>query len=220
MTYDLTETDFAARPGRDLSARVAALLGSRLCHDLVSPLGAICNGVELLQMAGDWPGLAESEEMSMIDGALSAARARLSCFRVAFGSVGASHCIRAKEFAHLVAEIEKSGKMRISLHSDSDHSRQDVKMVLLALMCLHSAMPWGASIVVRQQAAHWHLRAEGSRTRHDTALWSWLGSDVNSPDLYDPPAAEVHFPLLAITAAEAGRMIRWSLCDTGAEISF
>ncbi|MEO1788181.1 MAG: histidine phosphotransferase, partial [Pseudomonadota bacterium] len=32
--------------GRDLSA----LLGSRICHDLISPLGAIGNGIELLSM--------------------------------------------------------------------------------------------------------------------------------------------------------------------------
>jgi len=33
---------------RDLNA----LLGSRICHDLISPLGAIGNGVELLTMSG------------------------------------------------------------------------------------------------------------------------------------------------------------------------
>lgn len=31
---------------------LTALLGSRICHDLISPLGAIGNGVELLSMAG------------------------------------------------------------------------------------------------------------------------------------------------------------------------
>ena len=31
---------------------IAALLGSRICHDLISPLGAISNGVELLEMSG------------------------------------------------------------------------------------------------------------------------------------------------------------------------
>ena len=32
--------------------RLADLIGSRLCHDLVNPLGAIGNGVELIEMTG------------------------------------------------------------------------------------------------------------------------------------------------------------------------
>ena len=31
---------------------LAALVGSRICHDLISPIGAIGNGVELLMMEG------------------------------------------------------------------------------------------------------------------------------------------------------------------------
>ena len=31
---------------------LAALIGSRICHDLISPIGAIGNGVELLMMDG------------------------------------------------------------------------------------------------------------------------------------------------------------------------
>jgi hypothetical protein len=31
---------------------IAALIGSRICHDLISPIGAIGNGVELLMMDG------------------------------------------------------------------------------------------------------------------------------------------------------------------------
>lgn len=50
MTVDTT---------RIAAGDLAALLGSRLCHDLVSPLGAIGNGVELLEMSPDFPGLAD-----------------------------------------------------------------------------------------------------------------------------------------------------------------
>ena len=56
---------------------LAALLGSRLCHDLVSPLGAIGNGLELLEVSGDFPGIAKSGEMMLIAESLEAARARI-----------------------------------------------------------------------------------------------------------------------------------------------
>ena len=31
---------------------LSALIGSRICHDLISPIGAINNGLELLDMSG------------------------------------------------------------------------------------------------------------------------------------------------------------------------
>lgn len=31
---------------------LSALIGSRICHDLISPLGAIANGVELMALTG------------------------------------------------------------------------------------------------------------------------------------------------------------------------
>lgn len=47
------------QPARD-EAELASLVAARLCHDLVSPLGAIGNGVELLEMSGDFPGISKS----------------------------------------------------------------------------------------------------------------------------------------------------------------
>mgnify|MGYP003674670450 CR=1 FL=1 len=41
---------------------LAALIGSRICHDLISPIGAINNGLELVAMSGD----VMSQEMELI----------------------------------------------------------------------------------------------------------------------------------------------------------
>ena len=41
-------------PNRSMSqAHLASFLCSRLCHDLISPVGAIGNGLEILQEEGD-----------------------------------------------------------------------------------------------------------------------------------------------------------------------
>jgi histidine phosphotransferase ChpT len=63
---------------RDLTS----LIGSRICHDLISPLGAIGNGVELLAMSGTAPG----PEMDLISQSVENANARIRFFRVAFGA--------------------------------------------------------------------------------------------------------------------------------------
>src|SRR3546814_1407714 len=69
-----------------IDRRVAELLAARLCHDLVGPIGAVGNGLELL---GD-------EEFGMADDAMklttSSARQAshiLQFFRLAYGMAGA-----------------------------------------------------------------------------------------------------------------------------------
>lgn len=56
-------------------ADLAGLVGSRLCHDLVSPLGAIGNGIELLSLSPGMAAVTASPEMALINDALAAARA-------------------------------------------------------------------------------------------------------------------------------------------------
>ncbi|WP_255435444.1 histidine phosphotransferase family protein [Paracoccus sp. S1E-3] len=201
-----------------MAARIVSLVGSRLCHDLISPLGAIGNGVELLQMAGDWPGLKDSPEMSLIEDALRAARARITCFRIAFGGTGGTQRVSPAEFATLIGEVEKAGRMRITLEVAEDQARGQVKLVMLALMCLETAMPWGARVIIRHEGRDWIISAEAERTRHDPALWAWLtGPRGDQPE---PAASEVHFALLGLAAMELARNIRWTLTETGAEIRF
>lgn len=61
--------------------RIAQLICSRICHDLAGTVGAINNGMELLEELGDDP---ESREL-VVSSAQEVAR-RLSYMRVAFGS--------------------------------------------------------------------------------------------------------------------------------------
>jgi histidine phosphotransferase ChpT len=63
--------------------RLCELLAARLCHDLVGPVGAVANGVELIGEDGSG---ADAEVVRLISGSAKAASNRLQAFRVAFGS--------------------------------------------------------------------------------------------------------------------------------------
>jgi histidine phosphotransferase ChpT len=63
--------------------RLCELLAARICHDLVGPIGAVANGVELL---GDDGSGADAEVVGLIAGSAKVASRRLQAFRVAFGS--------------------------------------------------------------------------------------------------------------------------------------
>jgi histidine phosphotransferase ChpT len=65
-----------------VNIELTSLIGSRICHDLISPLGAIGNGVELLAMSE----VAKGPEMSLIAESVENANARIRFFRVAFGA--------------------------------------------------------------------------------------------------------------------------------------
>lgn len=195
---------------------LASLLGSRLCHDLVSPLGAIGNGVELLEMSPDFPGIGASPEMRLIAEAVEAARGRIQAFRMAFGMAQGDQRVSRSEVQRLLDGVAAQGKLRIVLDAEGDFARTEVRMVMLALMCLESAMPWGGRIIVLRNTPSWRLVAECERCKLDPALWAWLdGAEGRAP-----APSEVHFALLAEAAATEGRRIRHEFDETGGEILF
>src|SRR5262250_990768 len=67
---------------------LAALLCSRVCHDLISPTGAIVNGLEVLDEAKDDETKAFAYEL--IKRSAATASARLQFCRIAFGAAGSA----------------------------------------------------------------------------------------------------------------------------------
>jgi histidine phosphotransferase ChpT len=68
--------------------RLAELLTSRLCHDLITPIGAINTGLELFQETASQAVNEEDEIMQLILNSAQTASARVSFYRVAFGNGG------------------------------------------------------------------------------------------------------------------------------------
>lgn len=201
---------------RIASGELSQLLGSRLCHDLVSPLGAIGNGVELLEMSPDFPGIDASPELKLIAESVSSARARIQIFRVAFGQVQGDQRISRAGLAQLLDGFSAQGRMQVHLDAEGDFPRTELRMIMLSMMCLESALPWGGKVMVLHGPAGWRLVAEAERTKQDASLWAWLGGEGARP----PAPSEVHFPLLADALAQAGRPAQWEVDEKGAEIAF
>ncbi|PZQ95601.1 MAG: histidine phosphotransferase [Cereibacter sphaeroides] len=168
---------------------LAALIGSRICHDLISPIGAISNGVELLAMDGATKG----PELSLISESVSNANARIRLFRIAFGSTGGDSRIARGEVITILADITRGSRLRIDWTSPTDLSRRDVKLAFLAIQCMESAMPWGGQISVAN-TDHWTVSGEAHRLRIEPALWDAL-TDPKAEVEITP--AMVHFALLA-----------------------
>jgi histidine phosphotransferase ChpT len=179
---------------------IAALVGSRICHDLISPLGAIGNGLELLGLSG----LPNSPEMALIAESVDSANARIRFFRVAYGPADAGQMMGRAEIASILSAASRGGRLSYFWETPGDQPRQDVKAVFLFLQCCETAMPMGGEIRVRQTATGWEVVAEADRLIIDEPLWNGLHSKRLRPAV---SAAQVQFALLPVALAELDRQI-------------
>ncbi|MDA5094933.1 histidine phosphotransferase family protein [Aliiroseovarius sp. KMU-50] len=170
---------------RDLTA----LIGSRICHDLISPLGAIGNGIELLELSG----LGDIPEMALISESVQNANARIRFFRIAFGTAKSNQSISERD-VHSALTDSSDRKIDIKWQPSGDQPRAQVKLAFLVIQCMETAMPWGGQIVVNEQDGHWSIWAEAERLNADPALWDLLTSP-NSDTEVSP--AQVHYALVA-----------------------
>ncbi|PYF08121.1 histidine phosphotransferase ChpT [Rhodobacter viridis] len=192
-------------------ADLVALVGSRLCHDLISPLGAIGNGVELLAMSG----LGSSPEVQLISESVTSANARIKFFRIAFGQASVDQRIGTSEILGVLEEISRGGRVKYHWLGAGDQSRRMVKLIFLAILCLEPALPWGGEVVISEEDGEWRLVAQAKRTKPDPELWSRL-----SGSLATVTPAQVQFLLLPREAGHHGRRIVWDVAETRVEIRF
>jgi histidine phosphotransferase ChpT len=168
---------------------LAALIGSRLCHDLISPLGAIANGVELLTLDGKGHG----PEVALIAESVASANARIRFFRIAYGSFSTGQNLARSELAQTVSDWCAHGRLKVVWRAPGDHPRSEAKLVFLALQCLETATPRGGEISVEHDGAGWECVVAAPVIKRDPDSWQMLVDPAHRPRL---SAAQVQFGLL------------------------
>lgn len=138
-----------------MTDQLASLVGSRICHDLISPIGAIGNGVELLTMSGGGP---RSPELSLIADSVQSTNARIRFFRLAYGAASKNHL------------ISQGGRLSYHWSPAEDVSRQDVRIVFLLIQCFETALPLGGHVDIELNHGRWTACGSGPRVTVDPAL--------------------------------------------------
>ena len=191
---------------------LAALLGSRICHDLISPIGAIGNGVELLSLQGR-----DGPEMALIAESVAHASARIRFFRLAYGAFGADQRVAKGEVASILADMTRGGRLAFGWTSAGDLARRDVKLAFLLIQCLETVLPAGGRIAAVQDDERWTITAEGARLKVDPALWAVLVDPAAGPEV---GAAEVQFLLAAEELRRTRRRLTTDLGPAQVRLSF
>jgi histidine phosphotransferase ChpT len=130
------------------SLDLAALLCSRVCHDLISPVGAVVNGIEVMEDDADEQTKAFAVEL--IKKSATTASARLQFCRIAFGAAGSAGASIDTGDAESVARgMMEDDKTRITWNLPRVLlPKNRVKLLLNLLLLAGGTIPRGGSLVV------------------------------------------------------------------------
>lgn len=194
----------------------ASLLCSRLCHDLLSPVGALNNGLELLADETD-PAMRE-RCMELLADSARASAAKLKFFRLAFGSGGGfGEAVDTREAQAALTGLVDPRRVEIAwLVTEPALPKPAVKVLLNLAMLASDALVRGGRLDVGAEldggGVEIVLRAEGPRLVLDDELRSVL---VNGrPDGEVSPRAAPAYLAHTLAAAANGSI---QLGDGGAD---
>jgi histidine phosphotransferase ChpT len=133
-----------ALDGMDL----AALLCSRVCHDVISPVGAIINGLEVLEDEKD--GEMREVALDLIKRSAASASARLQFCRLAYGAAGsAGASIDTGDAENVTRGLINNDRTKLVWNATRQHApKNKVKLVLNLCLIALAVIPRGGTINV------------------------------------------------------------------------
>jgi len=124
------------------------LISSKICHDIISPVGAIANGIEILEEMG-----ADDDVTSLISFSTEQANAKLKLLRMAYGMSGSDTNIKIEDI-HKTFGNFIYGDNRIAQSWDSmlnigfEHAKGFPKLLLCCLIMVSESLPKGGDISI------------------------------------------------------------------------
>jgi histidine phosphotransferase ChpT len=163
---------------------LAALLASRICHDLISPVGAVINGLEVLDEDED--GEMREVALDLIRKSARTASARLQFARLAFGFAGSAGASVDLADAERVAKAYVGGdRAQLDWMIPAGYAPKDrVKLALTLVALSQQAIPRGGHIVVRSDSIDLGslvVTATGAHARIPAGLAQLFAGEPQTP---------------------------------------
>ncbi|RAH98888.1 histidine phosphotransferase [Acuticoccus sediminis] len=142
---------------------LASLMASRLCHDIVGPVGAIQNGLELI---AEDEAMAEMA-MDLIKKSALQASAKLQYARMAYGAAGGADELDPGEAGRLTAELFKGERATLDwAWKGGAQPRTEVKLGMLLATYALGAVPRGGTVTVEYGEGGLVVTAAGETLRN------------------------------------------------------
>lgn len=180
--------------------RLGALLCSKLCHDLVGPIGALGNGVEILSEEEDKD--MQARALALLGESVEAAACKLRFFRLAFGGAETmGPVVPWAEVRRTADEFFAKGRIAIEWPQPIDASQTLDKAVakLLLNLVLFGAdtLPRGGTIKVDLGPGQLGIAAEGTGARLDAELQAALQDKLDEAQFDSRTVVASHLAALA-----------------------
>ncbi len=146
-----------------------ALISSKICHDVIGPVGAIYNGLEILDEDDD--AAAKTYALDVIRNVTEQASAKLQFARFAFGAAGSAGAQIDLSMAEQISRgYVGKGKHKLVWSGPAGHMAKDhVKLLLNLISAALTALPRGGEIAVTisgtLEAPAFELRCGGTSAR-------------------------------------------------------
>ena len=186
------------------SVDFASLLCSRLCHDLLSPVGALNNGVELLVDEQD-PEMRARCLTLLADSARASAN-KLKFFRLAFGAAGGfGDAVDVREAKAAIEGLLAGDRIQLGwMVAEPALSKTAIKVLLNLSLIAADALVRGGRLDIGAEGGEIVIRGEGPRV-------------VLDPELRDALTGEVEADALTPRAAAAW-LVHRLVADQGGEV--
>ena len=186
---------------------ILELLASKICHDLISPIGAVNNGVELLEETEADPA-AQKDIVGLIAFSAAQASAKLQAYRMAYGAGGADEALKPEDVYNIFQLlIELDGKVRqnwdphVPLGPDV-LPRGFCKILMSCMILLLDSLPKGGTVAITKTGANQiTIRAAGEVALLREGTFDALSLAI-SPAALDPYT--VHPYVTGLLAKEYG----------------
>lgn len=193
------------------STDLAALLCSRLCHDMMSPVGALSNGLELL--ADEHDDEMRKRCIELLEQSALVSANKLKFFRLAFGAAGGfSDDVPTNEPRELVSGLIVSNQ-RITLQwgvAEATLPKPAVKVLLNLAAIGAEALIRGGTLAIgaetRDGATEIAIRASGPRIAFDPVIGLALEGSLGDDQLTGR-TAPAH--MISLLTSELGGQIQY-----------
>lgn len=197
------------------SIELAALLCSRLCHDLLSPVGALSNGLELLADETD-PEM-QKRCMELLEQSAKTSTDKLKFFRLAFGAAGGfGEYVPVEEAQEVIGSLAADAK-RVELNwaiSDAKLPKAAIKVMLNLAQIALDALVRGGTLDIGAERTGGNVeivaRATSEKLAFDQTIGQALQGELPADEITSRTAA-AH--MIALLAKEMGGGLQFAMAD-------
>ena len=196
-----------------MSLDISNIFASRICHDIISPIGAIHNGLELISMTASLD--VKSPEMALIHDSCQDARG-IEFFRVAFGTYQTGQMMDTLKVQSIADAIYTAPSFDLRWHLESAIDRTWAQVIYMGLMCVQRQLTLGGTIDVTADTDHIKITATSEQPTVAHPGWERLSSDLDEL----PAPADVQFHLLPNIAGAYGFAVEFNHRETLTTLNF